>query len=89
MACGTINPRWCKTGIVQANATFMNDGSVLVHGDENEPRDFMISITESSAEEQQKIVDSLYEQSECIVLLVRDRLEREKPIEGKFAEVED
>ena len=89
MACGTINPRWCKTGIAQANATFMDDGSVLVHGGEDGPRDFMISITESSAEEQKKIIETLYEQSECIILLVRDRLEREKPVEGRFSEVEE
>ena len=91
MACGTINPRWCATGNVAMNAAQFEDGSIMVRGESggesNSPRDFMLSITESPAEKQQVIVDGLYEQTQRIILLVRDRLEREKPFESKFTEV--
>lgn len=71
------------------NATVLDDGSVIVRGKQEEQRDFMISITEANPEEQQEIVDALYEQTQRIILLVRDRLEREKPFESMIAEMED
>lgn len=90
MACGTINPKWCSTGVVAMNAMQFADGSIFVHGDngsDDAPRDFMISIIEASADKQQEIMDTLYEQSQRVILLVRDRLEREKPLDGRFADV--
>lgn len=86
MGCGTLNPRFCKTGIVANNAIMEGDGSIIVNGEKSESRDFMISITEAPQEEQQKIVDCIYDQAQRIILLVRDRLEREKPIETEFLE---
>jgi uncharacterized membrane protein affecting hemolysin expression len=86
MACGTLNPRFCRTGIVANNAIFEKDGSIIVKGEQSQNRDFLVSITESSEEEQQNIVDCIYEQTQRIILLVRDRLEREKPIETDFVE---
>lgn len=81
MACGTLNPRFCKTGVVADNAIIEEDGSVIVKGEKSERRDFMIAITESPADEQEKIVNCIYEQTQRIILLVRDRLEREKDFE--------
>lgn len=89
MACGTINPRFCFTGAAAMNAMKFSDGSIFVHEESDKaPRDFMISILEAPQEKQQEITDALYEQSQRIILLVRDRLEREKPLDGKF-ETED
>jgi hypothetical protein len=86
MACGTLNPRYCKTGIATSNAIVQEDGAVIVKGEQSQSRDFLVSITESSEEEQQNIVDCIYEQTQRIILLVRDRLEREKPFETDFVE---
>jgi hypothetical protein len=87
MACDSINPRWCGSGIPAANAMYMDDGSIIVRGEQTERRDFMLGITEASAQVQQDIIRLLYEQTQRIILLVRDRLEREKPFEGQFEEV--
>jgi len=85
MGCGTINPYWTKTGIIAMNAIQLEDGSIVVRGGQNGgPRDFMISITEASTEQQHAIVDALYNQTQRIILLVRDRLEREKPFESSI-----
>ena len=81
MACGTLNPRFCKTGVAANNAVIEEDGSVIVKSEESPHRDFMIAITEAPQEEQEKVVDCLYSQAQRIILLVRDRLEREKPYE--------
>lgn len=81
MACGTINPKWTKTGAIGMNAVRFEDGSIIIKHNENEPRDFMISITEAPQEYQEKVVEALYGQTQRIILLVRDRLERERPFE--------
>jgi len=83
MACGTLNPRFCKTGVAANNAVIEEDGSVIVKSEESPHRDFMIAITEAPQEEQEKVVDCLYSQAQRIILLVRDRLEREKDYEGE------
>lgn len=86
MACGTINPRWTGTGSVAMNAVQFKDGSILVRDRAEEPRDFMLSITEAPVAYQEEIINTLYEQTQRIILLVRDRLEREKPFESIFTE---
>lgn len=86
MGCGTINPRWTKTGIIAMNAVQLEDGAIMVRSQKDEPRDFMISITEAPEEYQQEVVNALYEQTQRIILLVRDRLERENPFETMIIE---
>lgn len=85
MACATINPRWCTTEVIAQNARVNADGSIIVLHEEN-ARDFMTSVTEAPQEEQEKIVEAIYEQTQRIILLVRDRLEREKPYELQIKE---
>lgn len=69
------------------NAISLQDGSIIVKGDtEHGPRDFMLDITEASEEKQKEIIDNIYNQTQRIILLVRDRLEREKPFESQFSE---
>jgi len=87
MGCGAINPHWSRSGNPAMNAVQFEDGSIFVHGGDDEPRDFMLSITEASPERQQQIVNILYDQTQRIILLVRDRLEREKPFDPKITEV--
>lgn len=89
MACETINPRWCKTGIIAGRVARTDTGEIMVFGgDGEEQRDFMIQIVECKAEKQAQIVEAIYEHTQRIILLVRDRLEREKPIEGRI-EIEE
>lgn len=75
MACDTINPRWMETDALPEPNEW---GEIIVKGDR---RQFMPDIMECGAEEQADIVDRLYRQTSKIILLVRARLEDEKPIE--------
>lgn len=84
MACDTINPRWSSTGNISANAIYNEDGSFIVKGESSQSRDFMLEITEAAPEKQETIVATVYEQTQRIILLVRDRLERERPYESDF-----
>lgn len=78
MACGTINPKWTSTGILKKTATILETGEIITQTKDTKDRDFMIEIMESPQEYQKQVIDMIYKQTQRIVLLVRDRLEREK-----------
>ena len=84
MACRTINPKWMVTGALPAANEY---GEITVYA---QGREFMPDVMECPQEEQEQIVDVLYRQTSRVILLVRMRLEIEKPIEAKYAkEAED
>ncbi len=75
MACDTISPKWMNTGVLRPNEF----GEIVVIGGE---RHFMPEIMECPEAEQRQMVDMIYRQTTRIVLLVRARLEEEKPLEA-------
>lgn len=78
MACDTINPRWMATGLLPPPDEY---GEIIVHQDK---RTFMPEIMECDDSEQRTIIDCIYRQTVKVVLLVRARIEDEKPIEAKL-----
>ena len=81
MACDTINPKWMDTGVITGTVIRTDTGEILSFGDGGTKRDFMLEIVEGPKEQQRSVVDLIYSETQRIVLLVRERLEREKPIE--------
>ena len=84
LQCGTIHPRWVKTipdGIVSMRV--MPDGSVIEVADSGK-RQFLTDVLNFA--DHRAVLDYLYRKTALVVLLVRDRLEREKPIEIKLGE---
>lgn len=80
--CPTIQPRWAKTlpdGIISMK--MMDDGSVVQVEDRGR-RQFLTDVL--SEVNHRAVLDYLYRKTALIVLLVRDRIEREKPLEIKF-----
>lgn len=58
-------------------------GEILeLGGDQAEQREFLTGVL--ARVDQRRVVDLLYRQTAYCVLLVRDRLERERPIEARF-----
>jgi len=84
MACETINPKWCDSGSKVMTAIQDELGNIVMTG--NEPdggnRQFLTEIMESGKD--QAILYELYKETARVIMLVRDRLEREKPIEHKL-----
>lgn len=76
MACTTINPRYMKNDTESANARFMDNGEIMVFSN-NESRSFGLDVFENE-KLGKEIVDCIYNKTQIIILLVRDRLEREK-----------
>lgn len=82
LMCSTIHPRWAKTmpdGMVSMK--MMPDGSFAQVADRGR-RQFLTDVLQEI--DHREVLDILYRKTSIVVLLVRDRLEREKPIESKF-----
>lgn len=88
LACASIKPRWAKT-MPDGLVTMMKGpgGSLYEIGrEETERRQFLTDVLESA--DHRAVLDVLYKKTAYVVLLVRDRLEREKPYEAQF-EIDD
>lgn len=81
MSCPTINPKYLKNENNAEYAMKSASGEIAVFKNED-MRTFALDVFENE-EEGREVVKCLYEKTQIIILLVRDRLEREK-IEGVF-----
>ena len=79
MACPSINPKWMDVGI---NGRLTKFGHELMEFPNADQREFLTGVINSV--DHNSVIEKLYKETTWIVLLVRDRLEREKPIESRF-----
>lgn len=81
LACGTIHPRWMETGIkgLLPIADSLGHTSYIQRADS---REFLTGAL--SGCDEREVLRRLYRETAWVVLLVRDRLEREKPMEEKM-----
>jgi len=88
ICCESISPKWMSVG-------YKNDLSLLVNKDEDgqindivevagkeEQREFLTVVLRNASHK--IVIDKLLKETTYIIMLVRERLEREKPIEKKF-----
>ena len=88
LACSSIKPKWAKT-VPDGMVMMMKgeDGVLFEIGHEGiEKRQFLTDVLETA--DDRAVLDVLYKKAAYVVLLVRDRLERERPYEAQF-EAED
>lgn len=85
MVCETVNPKWCTSGSEKI-LTAIEDGtgSIIMKNHEGK-REFLTDILEGGND--QLILHELYKETARVVMLVRDRLEREKPIEKELESI--
>ena len=87
LMCGTVSPRYMKTDL---DATTMyvdrSTGEVWSKADDGK-RQFWTRLLEEA--DDQAILEALYKKTSLIIALVRDRLEREKPIEMQLYKDDD
>lgn len=88
LGCETISPRWAATdagGLI----TMLPDprtGELMQVGGRPK-REFLTSVIGEA--DNKAVLEVAYKQAAYVVLLVRDRLEREKPYEAQFIEQDD
>lgn len=81
LSCGAIHPKWMEVGAV--GLVGRKDGfghtEYIQRGDS---REFLTGVLASC--DQKTVIKALYNHTTYVVLLVRDRLEREKPVENEL-----
>lgn len=85
MACETINPKWCEVSEHTITGFQDGDGNIIVPGEQEKKRQFLTEIIESGNDD--VILYQLYRETARAVMLVRARLEDEKPIEQKLENI--
>lgn len=82
LCCPSINPKWVEVGAT-GRVVSMGDGSFAEFPERN-LREFLTGVLNEA--DGRAVVDALYKNTSWVIALVRDRLEREKPIESKITE---
>ncbi len=87
LACASIKPKWAKT-VPDGMISMIQgpDGSLMEIDQDQEKRQFMTDVLETA--DDRAVLGILYRKAAYVVLLVRDRIEREKPYETQFEEVD-
>src|SRR5690606_31365811 len=90
LGCESISPRWASTGDGDIVTMLRGPGGELRQINQ-ERREFLTGVIAEA--DDRAVLDVAYRQTAYVVLLVRDRLEREKPYEAElvktFGEEED
>ncbi len=88
VSCESISPKWMEVGLkndlsllVKKNKDGEVEGIVEVAGKEDQ-REFLTQIFRKRIDKQ--TIEKLYKETTLIIMLVRERLEREKPVEKTF-----
>lgn len=80
LSCSTLHPRWMRTdGRIVDVGVQTDTGEILIPGGQEDRRQFWVQELETA--DHQAALKILRWQTARVIALVRDRLEREKPIE--------
>lgn len=83
LSCATINPKWVEVAV---KGRLFQSGSDLIDIPQQDRRQFLTEVL--SGIDNKALIDILYKETTWVVMLVRDRLETEKPLESTF-KIED
>lgn len=81
MACDALSPKWLEVGI---KGRLFNSGGTLIDLPNEHKREFLTQVLADA--DDKAVIYSLKQETQWIILLVRDRLEAEKPLEASFDE---
>ncbi len=77
--CDTIQPRWMKTTDALVSTYVDPASGEIMELNEEGKRDFWTRLLEEA--DHHAVLERLYKRTSLIIALVRDRLERERPLE--------
>jgi len=86
LSCGTIHPQWMAAGIKGVIGRTNNLGHTE-YIQRADSREFLTGVLADCDE--RAVIKKLYKETTWIILLVRDRLEREKPVEAELTAAVD
>lgn len=86
LMCGTLHPRAMAVGLAGVPTfNLAGGGYVELASEQPEQREFLTAALALASPAH--VLSALYRETAWVVLLVRDRLERERPIEARIAAV--
>jgi hypothetical protein len=86
LQCGTVHPKWMEAGIkgVVGRKDSFGGTEYIQRADS---REFLTGVLADCNE--REVVRRLYKETTWIILLCRDRLERERPVESELTAIVD
>jgi hypothetical protein len=84
MHCPSINPKWMEVGIKGGLLARENTLGIKEYMEfkTDDSREFLTQVVNAS--DHTDVINKLYQETQWVILLVRERLEREKPVESSF-----
>lgn len=83
LLCATIHPKAMEVGLRGTIPLVETpDGAFIQTATPDDQREFLTQIV--GIADTRSVLETLYRDTAWVILLVRDRLERERPIEGRF-----
>lgn len=83
LLCATIHPRAMAVGIAGAPVVRFDGGAFAeLESERDAQREFLTGVLAEADEA--AVLYRLYKQTALVILLVRERLERERPVEARF-----
>ena len=79
LMCSALKPKWMVTDAETVTMAIDKETGELIHKQDKGRRQFWVEILEEV--DHRAILDILYKKTSWVIALVRDRLEREKPLE--------
>lgn len=79
MSCPAINPKWVEVGV---KGRLFQSGASLIDIPQPERRQFLTEVLNDV--DHKAVIKLLLKETQYIIMLVRDRLETEKPLESTF-----
>lgn len=87
LSCATLSPKWMEVGMAgELTLTPIQSGGFVQLADDSERREFLSGPINDA--DDPAVIAVLYRETAWVILLVRDRIEREKPIEKRFAAID-
>lgn len=83
LSCASIKPKWAKTTPDGMVTMMRGPGGSLYEIADDSKRQFLTDVLDGA--DDRAVLDALYKKAAYVVLLVRDRLEREKPYEAQIS----
>lgn len=89
LMCSGLKPKWMTTDLSTVTMFVDKSTGELIQKQDKGRRQFWVEILEEV--EHQTVLEILYQKTSWIIALVRDRLEREKPLEvsGVLKEIDE
>jgi hypothetical protein len=79
--CATLQPRWMGMDETTVTMAINRDTGEILEQPDTGKRQFWTSLVEAT--DNRAVLDVLYRKTSWVIALVRDRLERERPLEAK------